>query len=289
MQRFGISVLRLAFLCFFQEEGQESLPHITFSLGFSIEVLFHRIGQSLCQSLPLSWDRSDWLQQAWVIPGDRPIVTWSKTGFGDIFGDIIQWSLPQKESAWALSVPHGVFSCQLLSVLPFIPHTWPWEPHLKPQQIPELWLMELHRCFQCQLLTDHISPFYLFYSSWPSLCILPYVLWNQPRRVFIHLPSASATDSASHPSTQLSPRDTVHELPSPDSSPEKGLIQLLLTRDLPLSEGTRVPKWANYRTENLFTPPSQVLAEPSSGLPFQIVTGFCWGVDPQELTMRSVH
>lgn len=156
--------------------GGKSFPE-----AFSVDVLFHCIGQSLCQSLPLSWDLSDWLQQPWVIPGDRPIVTWPKTGFVDIFGGITHSSPPQKESAWALSVLHGVVSCQVLSVLPCIPHTGPWEPHLKPQQVPELWLMELHRCFLCQRLTDHISPFYLFYAAWPSLCVLPYVLWNRPR------------------------------------------------------------------------------------------------------------
>lgn len=90
-------------------------------------------------------------------------------------------------------------SCRLLSVLRSS-HTWPWELHLKQQQVPELWLVEFHRCFLCQLLTDHISPFYLFYPAWLSLCILPYVLWNRAwmQSLFIS-PQCQVTDSTQAP------------------------------------------------------------------------------------------
>lgn len=120
-------------------------------------------------------------------------------------------------------------------------HPTHMESHLKPQETPELWPMEFRRCFLCRLLTDHISPFYLFYPARPSLCILPYVLWNEPRCSLYSFPLSIRFWRCTHPSTQLGPRDTVREPPGPCSSQEKSLILLLLTPHLPFSDGTHVP------------------------------------------------
>ena len=91
--------------------------------------------------------------------------------------------------------------------------------------------------------------------------------------VFVHFPSASGSDIAPHPGTQLSPRDTVHELPGPYSSQEKSLIQLFLTHDLPFSEGTHVPsEQSTEQKTRLFLHPKFCLSLPL-GLHFRLALG----------------